>query len=146
MTTLTVDQIFEFASQPITVFRPIDLVSIRVKLYFHNLPDGLFYLCLKDGSSDILKIPFSSQSVKTTLSLDANYFWADLAFPCIASLSPKGYELRIECDNYLATTSSWFGWVKDWDGLYGQVIGSPDSFPNYPYSFRLIEANAREIN
>jgi hypothetical protein len=144
MTRIAADQLVTNLSQTIYVYRDMSLAGLRVKLYFHNLPDGTFYLNIYKGAEKIKSFPFDSLVAKQKIDTPYSYFWIDMALASNFNLPQGEYSLVLESWGYTFSGESFLGWVKDFDP-FGDVIGEPSDFSEYPFNYRLIEYVDREL-
>lgn len=146
MSILVADQLLDKFVQPIKVERPITLLGIRAKLYFHDRPAGNFSLSFYQNGNKLYSYPFTSmQAFEAIGATKSYYFWADLALKGICNLPEGDLELRLEATGYTFSSSSWLGWCKDFTGYEGKLLSTPTDFTDYPYMFTLVQYREREL-
>lgn len=144
MSTLVVDRLISYFSQPIAVEREISCLALRAKMYVHDLPPGSFKFKIMRDATLIKAFPFTSLDLQQKLQITDDYFWGEFAFDGLFFLPRGHYQIRLESSGYTFQESSFIGWVKDFEEIGRKVIGDAPDFSQYPFSFNLVEAINRE--
>jgi hypothetical protein len=144
LSTLAVDRLSSYFSQPITVDKDMACLALRAKMYVHDLPEGNFAFKIMQDATEVKSFPFTSLDLQQKLQLTDDYFWGDFAFEGLFFLTRGEYQIRLESSGYTFQESSFIGWVKDFEEIGRRVIGDPFDFSQYPFSFNLVEAVNRE--
>lgn len=123
------------------------LEEIKPYLYFHNAPAGTFTLTLLRGSTEITSKSFTTNDVKTALNTTDNYFhlFYPVQFDSFLPLEKGTYKLRLSSSGYVFSGSSYIAWVKEFESIYQEFENDISVVTDYPYSFRLIINNNREL-
>ena len=147
MTTLVVDELVSQLVQPIYIKKKIKALAVKLHLYVHNMPTGSFkFQILKEGDL-YAEFPFSCDDLKSSFGGTTSYFRVFFPFAVGSKINFEegNYTLKITSTGYTYSQTSFLGWCKDWQGYFGDVTIVPESYLEFPYSFRIIELRPREF-
>lgn len=148
MSTLCVDRIDDdssFLEQEILLHRYHALSGIKLQLYFYGLPAGTFNVNVYKGADIVHTWSFTAAEAKAAFNVTEEYFWGYLALKGDCFLDEGGYAIDIETEGYTFSESAWIGWVKNWQALDSNTVGTPSDFTAYPYTYKLIEYAPKEF-
>jgi hypothetical protein len=146
VTTLVIDELITELDQPVKIEKKIIAESIRLHLYFHNLPSGSFNFEIHKESGLYRSFPFNSSQVRSLFDGTKDFFHVYLSFGIGEKLilDRGNYHFKITQSGYDFSPSSFVGWCKDFQGYFGRISDENAEFTEYPYAFRIIERRPRE--
>ena len=105
--------------------------EVSVYLLMYNSPSGEFTFEILKGSEVVYSYEFTSQDIKTALGTTDDYAHLFLPMPANFSLSRGTYIAKLSADNYTYLSSSFLGWVNDWEGFkFDQITEQALERPN----------------
>lgn len=120
--------------------------GFKIYLYMHNSPAGTFTVNLKSGLNTLASKSFNSDDIKT--SLDTIDSYAHVFYPIVFDenviLEKGSYDIELTASGYTFSDSAYIGWIKEYD-IYNEFETLPISQLDYPYGFRILTIDNREL-
>jgi hypothetical protein len=105
----------------------------------YNNPAGTFTLSVLKGSDVLYSKNFTSEEVKASLATTNNY--AHVFYPIIPEnsiqLEVGTYKIKLSATGYTATTTSYLGWIRQFENIQTELDYAPADDLDKPYSMRL---------
>lgn len=112
----------------------------------HNSPAGTFIVNLKRDSNTIASKSFTSADIKAAMSTTDNY--AHVFYPIIFNsnvmLEKGSYDIELSSSGYTYSDAAYIGWCKEYD-IYNEFESVPSNPVDYPYGFRILTIDNREL-
>jgi hypothetical protein len=147
MSTIASDMLETELAQPLTMLRDLSLAGLRVHINIYNLPAGIFYFNIYNSNSELVKsFSFTALGLKTYFGFTSNYFAAHVSFSGAFNLRVgDDYTIKLESSGYTYSYTSWVGWNKDYNYAPVNMVGVAEDWSDYPYEYKLLEYNNREL-
>jgi len=143
MTTLVVTDLVTDLEQDVrfNLNTRCNVAALYPYLLMFNSPAGTFEFELIKSSVTIFSKTFTSADIKTSLSTSNNY--AHVFYPIIPT-NPiqieKGlYTIKISASGYTATSSSYLGWIQQYEHIQTDLDYTPANDSENPVSIRIKE-------
>lgn len=138
MSTLITDSINGPKIQEFKTTETIKCEGFKLWLYNNNMPAGNFKLELVKDTRVIKEWNFTSLDMRNSFGGTEDYFHVYMSFLSKSFYLQGTYNLVITTTGYTETPTSFIGWNKDYDGVFGNHYPGNVEFTDYPYSFRIL--------
>ena len=127
----SIDQTFD-----LLLDRRYQIQEVSVNILMYDAPVGDFTFEILKSGSPVYSYEFDCDDIKAALNTADNY--AHLYFPMPANLmlSRGQYVARLSAANYTYSSSSFIGWINDWEGFKFEEI--TEQALERPNAFRMI--------
>lgn len=143
MTTLVVDELKTTLTQTINLnkVRRYNIAAVRPLIYMENAPSGTFTLSIKSGATTLASKSFTSADIKADLGTSDNfaYLWKNVTFDIPVKLNNGAYTLELSSSGYSYSSSSYIGWIKEFENIFNEINGTPQDYSENPFSYQLFE-------
>lgn len=129
----TLDQPFE-----LLLDKRYQIAEVAVNVLMYNAPLGDFTFEILKSGSPVYSFQFDSDYIKAELATADNYAHLYLPLPANVMLSRGQYVARLSAANYTYSSSSFIGWINDWEGfkfdeITEQALERPNAFRMITY-------------
>lgn len=142
MSYLVVDELQTTLTQQINLKydRIYHLAGIKINILMYNAPSGTFTLSVKNaGGTTLASADFTSADIKSDLSTSDNYAYLYKALNIELPLKKGSYDLVLSSSGYTYSSSSFIGWIKDYENIFNATETAPANFTENPFDVLIYE-------